>query len=78
LVERYGDPDAVIASTADESNVDYGAIVEDVYLRTLSRFPNDAEKERSLLFITEGDDKVKAFRGLVWALINTKEFIVNH
>ena len=53
-------------------------IVISAYLRTLSRFPNDAEMERCLLYMNDGDDKVANARGLLWALINTKEFVVNH
>ncbi len=53
-------------------------IVEQAYLRTLSRYPTDDEIERSLEYVNGGDDKVNGVRGLLWALINTKEFIVNH
>jgi hypothetical protein len=29
-------------------------------------------------FVDEDTDKINGVRGLVWALLNTKEFIVNH
>ena len=53
-------------------------IVISAYLRTLSRFPNEAEMKRCLQYMKDGDDKVANARGLLWALINTKEFVVNH
>ena len=53
-------------------------IVVDAYLRTLSRFPSEAEMQRCLEYMSDGDDKVANARGLLWALINTKEFVVNH
>lgn len=77
LVKRYGDPNKVV-ETEVADGVDYGQLVDDAYLRTLSRFPSESERQRSVQFIEEGESKVESFRGLVWALINTKEFIVNH
>lgn len=53
-------------------------IVNEAYLRTLSRFPNEDELARSQQYITEADGTVAGIRGLLWALLNTKEFIVNH
>jgi hypothetical protein len=53
-------------------------LVVQSYLRTLSRLPNDQEMERSLAYIDQSEDPVDGVRDLLWALINTKEFIVNH
>jgi hypothetical protein len=77
LVKRYGDPNDVLEVEVNEK-VDLRKIIEDAYLRTVSRTPQKSEMDRSLQYINEGDDKVESFRGLVWALINTKEFVVNH
>ena len=77
MVERYGDPDAS-TKVAVKGEVDLRKIIEDAYLRTLSRIPQESELNRAMQYIDEGDDKVESFRGLVWALINTKEFVVNH
>ena len=54
------------------------SLVNDAYLRTLSRYPGEAELERSVAYINEADDTVDGVRDLLWALINTKEFVVNH
>lgn len=77
LFAKYGDPNEK-PKIDDESDADFAKIIDDAYLRTVSRYPKQEEKERALAYIAEGDDKVESFRGLVWALINTKEFIVNH
>lgn len=53
-------------------------LVRQAYLRTLSRYPNGAEMERSLTFLAEASTPVQGVRDLMWALLNTKEFIVNH
>ena len=66
-------PAAGLAQAADVPGV-----VDEAYLRTVSRFPSEAEREIAAAFIRESDDPVAGLRDLVWTLINTKEFIVNH
>lgn len=53
-------------------------LVEQAYLRTLSRYPSDEELARSVEHLASYDDTLDGARGLIWALLNTKEFIVNH
>ena len=47
------------------------------YLRTLSRLPDDREKAVAVKHLKEADDVLAGLRDLMWALVNTKEFIVN-
>ena len=58
--------------------VDRDQLVRDAYLRTLSRVPTDEEKTIALAHLSEAKDVVAGARDLLWALLNTKEFIVNH
>jgi hypothetical protein len=54
-------------------------VVEELFLATLSRQPR--EKEAALLleaFKAEGVDRRTAVEDVLWALLNTKEFIYNH
>lgn len=53
-------------------------IISGTYLRTLSREPSPEELQKSLAYISESESPVSGVRDLLWALINTKEFIVNH
>ncbi len=53
-------------------------IAENAYLRTLSRKPKDHELATSIAYLKSEADPVKAVEGLMWGLINTKEFILNH
>ena len=53
-------------------------IVNQAYLRTLSRYPSEQEMIRSVQYIQDAEDPVNGVRGLLWALVNTKEFVVNH
>ncbi len=77
-VQRFGDPNATKTAATDDEKFQPEKIVEQVYLRTLSRPPSDSEKERSTRYLMESEDKINGIRGLLWALINTKEFVVNH
>jgi hypothetical protein len=53
-------------------------IVEELFLATLSRFPDDRERKAALEHVRELNDRQKAFVDVTWALINTREFISNH
>ncbi len=53
-------------------------IVKQAYLRTVSRYPTQEELTRSVQYIKESESTTEGVRGVLWALLNTKEFIVNH
>lgn len=57
---------------------DAKAVVQQAYLRSLSRYPTATELERAVQYFEEMDDPARGAKDLLWALINTKEFIVNH
>jgi hypothetical protein len=60
------------------ADLDATAIINQAYLRTLSRFPNEAELNRSRSYVEGSEDTMQGLRDLLWVLLNTKEFIVNH
>ena len=49
-----------------------------LFLATLSRFPGDKEKQAALAHLRASADKKKAYVDVLWALLNTREFILNH
>jgi len=53
-------------------------LIEEAYLRTLSRFPEPEETEISVSFIEESKTPADGMQSLLWALVNTKEFILSH
>jgi len=53
-------------------------LVKHVYLRTLSRYPSPDEMNRCTEYLTSASTPLEGAKGLLWTLINTKEFIVNH
>ena len=53
-------------------------IVQDAYLRALSRYPDDEEMQIALSFINDSEKTADGVQSLLWALVNTKEFIITH
>jgi hypothetical protein len=53
-------------------------LIRQAYLRSLGRPPEARELERAAKFINDASSPATGLRGLLWALLNTKEFIVNH
>jgi hypothetical protein len=55
-----------------------GDVIEELFLATLSRPPDEREKSAALTHLKDKKDRNKAFTDMLWALINTREFILNH
>jgi hypothetical protein len=58
--------------------IDDEAVVRQAYLRTLSRLPTPDEVDRCVAYLADADSPLAGAKGLLWTLLNTKEFIVNH
>ena len=74
-IPERGQPKPVNAAITDEQAE---WIVENAYLRTVSRQPKPEEQSVAMNFLRTGDDPVEAVQSLMWSLVNTKEFILNH
>ena len=57
---------------------DDGALVEELYLRTLTRFPDAEELAAARNAIKKAKDRRQGAEDVLWALLNTKEFLYNH
>ena len=55
-----------------------GEIVDELYFATISRPPRPAESSTAVAFIETAADRATALQDLLWALINTREFMFNH
>jgi hypothetical protein len=51
-------------------------ILEEFYLAALSRFPTPAEKEQLLKHLQASKDRRAAWEDIIWALLNSKEFLL--
>jgi hypothetical protein len=55
-----------------------GEIIEELYLRTLSRFPQKEEAQLAQQGIGKAPSPREGYEDLLWALLNSKEFLFNH
>jgi hypothetical protein len=49
-----------------------------MYLRLLSRHATDAETKKLLAYVNETKDPAKGYGDVMWALVNSAEFLFNH
>ncbi|QEL16218.1 DUF1553 domain-containing protein [Limnoglobus roseus] len=61
--------------TAKKSDAE---ILDDLYYAALSRPAFDDEKKVALAHVTKGADKRKAWEDVLWAVLNTREFLFRH
>ena len=77
-LKKLEQPEATVVSEPVSDALHGEKLVVEAYLRTVGRFPSDTEMARCQSHIAEDTDFVTGLTGIVWALMNTKEFIVNH
>jgi hypothetical protein len=65
-------------ANGDVSLAEREAYVRQAYLRTVSRIPDDGELARGLEHLAASDTVRRGVEDLLWALLNSKEFILNH
>ena len=65
-------------TSASGASLDVSEIITDAYLRTLSRMPTADEMQTAKAFVSESSDPIDGIRSVLWALLNTREFMVNH
>jgi hypothetical protein len=53
-------------------------IVEELFLATLSRNPDEGEQRAAMDHVRAASTRAAGFADVLWALINTREFILNH
>ena len=58
---------------AGKSNAD---ILEEMYLATVCRLPSERERTLLLARIERAADRRAAFEDVLWALLNSKEFLL--
>ncbi|WP_149499775.1 DUF1549 domain-containing protein [Roseiconus lacunae] len=63
---------------ANDANRSADDKVRELYLVALSRSPSDQELKTSLTYLGEQTQQVQLWEDLIWALVNSKEFLFNH
>ena len=70
---------AALLDEALAGNLAPAATLDRLYLATLARYPTQAERTRVNAFLKQGARTPRdAFADLLWVLLNTSEFTLNH
>lgn len=73
-VRRCEGPRATLA----KSKMTDEELVEDLFFAALTRKPRPDEKEAAVKHLSTAKTRTDAVTDLLWALVNTREFILNH
>jgi hypothetical protein len=77
LQNKVAAPQGRLAALLKEIKTD-AALIEEVYLLVYGRKPREKEVATVQAYLAEQKDRKAAFEDLLWALLNTKEFLFNH
>lgn len=77
LWQKIADPNGRVA-TVLKAQTDPSAQVEELFLWSLSRLPDDAEKKACLSYLKDAESPEKGLQGVLWSLLNTREFLLQH
>ena len=69
---------AELRRTSKHKPLDPEVVISEVFLRTVSRPPTASELVMAKEDISSAKDPVDGVRDVLWALLNTREFLVNH
>jgi hypothetical protein len=80
ISDAVADPTGRLAKTLVAGSTDR-ALIEDMYLATLSRMPTASELDKGLTYLRKGDlgpgTRAARAQDLLWALVNSKAFLYN-
>ena len=56
------------------------AVIDEIYLVSLSRFPSDAERNQLIALLPAPGDKLEreVVEDIFWGLLSSREFLFNH
>jgi hypothetical protein len=60
-----------------QQKVPPGQAVEELYLAAFARYPTDEEKEKATAYIGRQKDVRRGLEDLLWAMVNSREFMFN-
>lgn len=77
LQEKLKANDGILAALLKSGKPD-AEILETLFLRSLARRPTPAESRRLLELVAQTPKRDEAWQDVLWALLNSKEFLFNH
>ena len=66
---------AILANDQEHSDIEK---LEELYLVAFSRMPRENESKTAIEYLNRSEAKRAAFEDVLWAIINSKEFVFNH
>ncbi len=75
--QKIADEKGRVAQIVRE-HADEGRRVEEVFFWTLCRLPSDSEREACLHYVRASASPAEGLRGVMWSLLNTREFLLQH
>lgn len=66
------------AAKPDVGDSEINGVIRGAYLRALSRFPEEEELSIARDYIKQSPNSAAGMRAVMWALLNTKEFVLTH
>ncbi len=61
-----------------KAHADNDKRIEEIFLVTLCRPPSAAEKQACMKYVRESASGAEGLRGVMWSLLNTREFLLQH
>lgn len=77
LRQKIADPKGRVARIM-KAHADEVRRVEEVFLWALCRPPSDAERQACLTYLRGATTPEQGLRGVLWGLLNTREFLLQH
>ncbi|MDP6752663.1 MAG: PSD1 and planctomycete cytochrome C domain-containing protein [Verrucomicrobiota bacterium] len=78
LVRMRLDNSGWITEVSESGQTDFSKLINDAWLRSINRLPRPEEVARAKKHLSETPSTEEGLTDLLWALMNTKEFILNH
>jgi hypothetical protein len=75
--QKIAEPTGLVARTLKEKREPREQI-EELYLATLSRLPDESEMQTCLRHVGESESPEKGLQSVLWGLLNTREFVLQH
>ncbi|HEX5102979.1 MAG TPA: DUF1553 domain-containing protein, partial [Pirellulaceae bacterium] len=75
--QKIADPGGRVAQVVQQTE-DPPERIRQLYLSTLARLPDDAELAACQQFISEAASPQEGLQGVLWSLLNTREFVLQH
>lgn len=77
ILEKIAAPEGTLSRIVKE-HADEVERIDEIFLTVVSRFPNDDERAACQNHIAQAESPEAGLRAVMWSLLNTKEFLLQH